>query len=113
MSAAFIELYIDQGTTFRNVINLADDLTNAPINVAGYTVECQMRRSYYSQNASGNIACTLGTVANGEIIMSMTPANTANLKVGRHLFDIKTTDSLGVVNRVLEGIIHVTPQVTR
>lgn len=110
---AFIEIYIDQGTTFRNVINLADDLTNVPINVANYEVKCEMRRSYYSQNTSGIINCDVGNSSNGEIIMSMTPANTANLKPGRHLFDVKTTDTQGVVNRVLEGIIHVTPQVTR
>jgi hypothetical protein len=45
--------------------------------------------------------------------MSMTPANTANVLSGRYVYDVKTTDPNGVVNRVLEGIINMSPSVTR
>ena len=45
--------------------------------------------------------------------MSMTPANTANIKPGRYVFDVITTDSSNNKNRVLEGIITVTPSCTR
>jgi hypothetical protein len=111
--AAYVELYIDQGTTFNNIINLTDDVTNNPINVSGYIVTSQMRRSYYSANISANIVCTLSNASNGEITLSMSAANTSNLKAGRYVFDVKTTDEYDVVNRVLEGIITVQPQVTR
>lgn len=111
--AAYAELYLDQGTTFNNVINLTDDLTNAYINVSGYTVRSQMRRSYYSQNASANIVCTITDAPNGEITMSMTAANTANLKPGRYLYDLEVVDTNSTVSRILEGIITVTPEVTR
>lgn len=111
--AAFVELYVDQGTTFNNIINLTDDLTNTPINVANYVVRGQLRRSYYSANASGNITFTLTDAANGEITMSMTDSQTANIKAGRYLFDVETVDTSNVVSRVLEGIITVTPQITR
>jgi hypothetical protein len=104
---------MDQGTTFRNVLNLADDITNAPINVYGYTVTSQMRRSYYSVNATANIVCTVTNPSNGEITMSMTAANTNLIKSGRYLFDVETIDRDGIVSRVLEGIITVTPQITR
>lgn len=111
--AAFVELYVDQGTTFNNVINLTDDLTNTPVNVAGYIVRGQLRRSYYSINASANLTCTVTDAANGEITMSLTDGQTANIKAGRYLFDIETIDRANVVSRVLEGIITVTPEVTR
>ena len=111
--AAYAELYLDQGTTFNNVINLTDDVTNAYINVSGYVVRSQMRRSYYSANASANITCTITDAANGEITMSMTAANTANLKAGRYLYDLEVTDTSGNVSRILEGVISVTPEVTR
>lgn len=111
--AAYVELIMDQGTTFRNVINLTDDITNASLNILGYSISSQMRRSYYSANATANIICTISDYANGEITMSMTAANTSNIKAGRYLFDLETTDSNGVVSRVLEGIITVTPQITR
>lgn len=111
--AAYTELIMDQGTTFRNVINLTDDISNVPINIYGYTVSSQMRRSYYSVNATANITCTISNSSNGEITMSMTAANTALIKSGRYLFDLETVDTTGTVNRVLEGIITVTPQITR
>lgn len=111
--AAYVELNIDQGTTFNNIINITDDVTNTPINIAGYTVISQMRRSYYSANITANITCTLSNVANGEIIMSMTAANTANIKPGRYVFDVKASDEYNVTSRILEGIITITPQVTR
>ena len=111
--AAYVELYLDQGTTFNNIINLTDDTTNNPINLSGYSVSSQMRRSFYSANISANIVCTITDASNGEITMSMSPANTANIKAGRYVFDVKTTDTYDVVSRVLEGIITVTPQVTK
>jgi len=111
--AAFVELYIDQGTTFNNVINITDDVTNAAINIYGYTATSQLRRSYYSANISANITCTITNASNGELTMSMTPANTANIKAGRYVFDLKVTDTANTVSRILEGIITVTPSCTR
>ena len=111
--AAFVELFIDQGTTFTNVINLTDDLSNAAINAANYTVTSQIKRSYYSVNAAANITCTISNASNGEITLSMTAGQTANIKPGRYLFDVKTVDQANTVSRVLEGIINILPQVTK
>lgn len=110
---AYAELYLGQGSTFNNVINLTDDITNAYINVSGYTVKSQMRRSYYSANASANITCAVTDAANGEITMSMTSSNTANLKAGKYLYDVEVTDGVGKVSYILEGVITVTPRITQ
>jgi hypothetical protein len=111
--AAYIELVIDQGTTFNNIINITDDVTNAAVNVSGYSFESQIRRSYYSANITANIVCTITNAANGEVTMNMTAANTANIKPGRYVFDVKSIDTFDVVNRILEGIITINPSVTR
>jgi hypothetical protein len=111
--AAYVELFMDQGATFNNVINLSDDLTNANINISGYSVRSQMRRSYYSANASANITCTITDAINGEITMNLPANTTANIKAGRYLFDLETVSTSGVTSRVLEGIITVTPEITR
>jgi len=110
--SAYVELFMDQGANFNNVINLTDDVTNAALNILGYSVTSQMKRSYYSVNASANIECSITNSSNGEITMSMTAANTANIKAGRYLFDLKTVDTQDITSRVLEGIITVTPRIT-
>jgi hypothetical protein len=111
--AAFVELYVDQGTTFTNTITLNDDSTNANVNISGYLVRSQMRRSYYSTNATANIVCTITDAEYGVIEMSLGAANTANIKAGRYVFDVEMQDTANVVTRILEGIITVTPGVTR
>lgn len=111
--AAYVELFMDQGANFNNVINLSDDITNASLNIQGYQVRSQMRRSYYSANATANIVCNVTDFANGEITMSMTAANTALIRAGRYLFDLETVNRDGITNRVLEGIVTVTPRITK
>lgn len=111
--AAYVELYMDQGTTFNNTLTITDDLTNATVNISGYTVRSQMRRSYYSANATAQIVCTITDAANGSILMSLASSNTSNIKAGRYLFDVETVDPGGVTARILEGIITVTPEITR
>lgn len=110
---AYVELYVDQGTTFNTVINLKDDTTNTPINVSRYSANSQIRRSYYSANISANITCVFSNTANGALTLSLTAGETANLRAGRYVFDVKTTDQYNTVSRVLEGIITILPQVTR
>lgn len=110
---AYVELYMDQGATFNNVINITDDVTNSAVNVSGYVVTSQMRRSYYSANISANITCSITNASQGEITLSLPASVTANLKPGRYLFDVKSVDTSNVVSRILEGIITVTGQVSR
>jgi len=111
--AAYVELYMDQGASFTNTLTITDDVTNAPVNISGYTLTSQMRRSYYSANATANITRTLVSANTDKVQMSMTPANTSNIKAGRYLFDVETTDTNNYVVRILEGIINVTPGITR
>lgn len=111
--AAYVELYLDQGSTFNNIITLSDDTTNTAISLVGYNVSSQMRRSYYSTNASANIECTITDANNGIITMSLSSNTTANLKAGFYLFDVKTVSPEGIPDRILEGSITVNPGVTR
>jgi hypothetical protein len=71
-----------------------------------------MRRSYYSTTYN-TITPTITGNANGEITLSMTSANTANLTPGRAIFDLIVTSPAGTVTRVVEGIIVISPSVTR
>jgi hypothetical protein len=110
--AEYVELYIDQGADFESTLVLEDDVTNLLQNVSSYVVTGTMRRSLLSQNASGILSCAINANATGEILMTMNAANTANLRPGTHLFDVKTFDG-SKYNRLIEGIIIVTPSITK
>lgn len=109
--AAFTEIYIEQGATFSTTVNV-EDTQGAAINLSGYSASSQMRKSYYSSSANTLTATVTGT-ANGEITLSMTAANTANLTAGRYLYDLLITAPDTTKTRVVEGIVVVLPGVTR
>jgi ribosomal protein S1 len=109
---SYAELTVDQGSTFESTIDLVTD-DGAVINVAGYVFTGQIRKSYYSTNPTANLTLSIVDAANGNVKVSITAANTANIKAGRYLYDIKMRDTSNTVTRLVEGVITITPQVTR
>jgi hypothetical protein len=109
----YAELTIDQGANLSSTIDLTND-DNTPINLTNTNFTCQIRKSYFSTNATANVTVTVESpAANGRVRLSMDAANTANIKSGRYLYDLKMIDASNNHIRVLEGIITITPQVTR
>ena len=71
-----------------------------------------MRKSYYSSTAT-DFTITIDDAPNGLMSMSLSAANTANLRAGRYVYDVEIQDSNGIVTRIFEGIATVTPNATR
>ena len=71
-----------------------------------------MRKSYYA-TSNTIITSTITGNANGQITLSMTAANTANLTPGRSVFDLLITSPTGVKTRVIEGVVVISPGVTQ
>jgi hypothetical protein len=103
-------IVIDQGTTFQTSINVTDDEEN-PVDLTGYSAAAQMRKHFTSSNAfsfATSISPTLGIVT-----LSMTANTTNTITPGRYLYDCELTDPNGAISRLIEGIVTVTPGVTR
>ena len=109
--AVFTELNIEQYASFSTTINV-EDVQGDAINLTGYTAASQIRKSYYSTTAN-NLTATITGTANGEITLSMTAANTANLTPGRYLYDLVITAPDTTKTRVVEGIVNVLAGVTQ
>lgn len=102
---------MEKYATFSTKINVEDTNGDA-VNLFGYSAASQIRRSYYSSSAN-NLTATITGIANGEITLSMTAANTATLTPGRALFDLVITSPEGTKTRVVEGIVNILPGVTQ
>lgn len=110
--AAYAEITIEQGATFRSTVNITDSQGDAQ-NLTNYSASSQMRKSYYSSSVSTLTAIVTGN-ANGEITLSMTAANSSLLTPGRYVYDLIINYSVdGTVTRVVEGTATVLPSVTR
>lgn len=99
---------IDQGTDFSTSIDVTDD-GGEPTDLTGFTGTAQLRKHYTSANSH---AFTV-SVANGSVTLSMNSAITANISSGRYVYDCELASSSNVVTRIVEGIVTITPQVTR
>jgi hypothetical protein len=103
-------LLIDQGTDYATSINLTDS-DDTVINLTGYTANGQIRKTFSSSNAV-NFGLSLEE-ANGVVRLSLTDSQTANLVAGRYVYDVVVTSPTSITSRIVEGIVTVTPRVTK
>jgi hypothetical protein len=116
--AKYEEITIDQGADVSIELHLVNqdgsvkDLTN-------HSLAAKLKRTYNSDSAD-TIVFTQGIydpATAGKCSISLTNLQTDTLKAGRYVYDVELSflDSDGdrVIERILEGHIHVTPSVTR
>jgi hypothetical protein len=109
--AAYTELVVEQGATYSTTVDV-EDINGAAINLYSYTAQSQMRKSYYASSYH-LINADVTDTANGQITLSITASNTANITPGRYVYDLKITSPSNTVTRIVEGIVTVLPSVTR
>ena len=109
--AGFAELTIEQGASYSTSVTVSDAFGSAT-NLTGYTAAAQLRKSYYSTSAT-DFTVSITNAGGGEITMSLSSANTANLTPGRYMYDLLITSPTSVKTRVVEGIAVILPSVTR
>lgn len=110
--ATVTNLSIDQGTTYSITIGVTD-ATGTARNLTGYTGRAQLRRSYYT-NSNTAFTVSINNPVEGEIELSLTAANTTLLKAGRYVYDLEIVSSNNIfVERIVEGIVTVYPEVTK
>ncbi len=103
-------LVVDQGTDFSAVIDLID-ADGAVYNLTGFSVSAQMRKNYLSSAAVTFVTSHNGI--GGKITLILANTTTTLIEPGRYLYDVEITSSGGVITRVVEGIVTVTPGMTR
>lgn len=102
-------IVIDQGTDYEVTINVKDANT-ASIDLSGYTANAQLRKHYTSSRSySFNTKVSANT---GEVTLSMPAANTAAISAGRYVYDCVLTSN-NIITRLVEGIVTISPRVTR
>jgi hypothetical protein len=109
--ATISNLVVDQGTTFSSIITVADQ-TGAPLDITHYTVKSQFRKSYQSSSATSFIA-SVYDATNGKIRLQLSPSATTDIQAGRYLYDVELTSPDGDKFRALEGLVIITPEITK
>jgi hypothetical protein len=103
-------LLIDQGTDYATTIKLADD-NDQPINLEGYTGRAQIRK-YYTSLTSFDFDVDI-SANTGEVTLTMSSSLTEQITAGRYVYDIKLEDENGIISRIMEGLVTITPSATK
>ena len=109
--ATISNLYVDAGSTYSNIITVSSS-NGTPLNLTGFTVASQMRKSYQSSQAY-TFTSSIHDAITGKIRLQLTDEQSAAIPSGRFLYDVEITSSVGVTTRVVEGIVTVQPQITQ
>jgi hypothetical protein len=109
--AIYSNLTVDQGSNFLAYVDVTDSSGNA-LNLNGYTVAGQIRKTYSSLTAV-SFSASVSTALGGTISLGLGDTVTNAMKPGRYVYDVEILNSNGTRTRVLEGQVEVTPGVTQ
>lgn len=115
------QLVIQQGATFMLSFTVWDEEGGAcvPRNLDGWTARMQVRSSYESPTPVLSLSTETGgivlTPAEGRVSLFATATQTAAIAApAAYVYDIEAQQTeTGRVDRWLEGVARVTPEVTR
>lgn len=106
---------IDQGADWY-ITFIYENPSGTPVNITNYTSALQVRTSPLAKTAVLTLTNTSGITINGAagtLACHATNVQTSAITNGRYAYDIEITSPQGVVTRLVQGTIEVTPQVTR
>jgi hypothetical protein len=109
--ATISNLYVDAGANYSNIITVT--ATNGqPLDLTGYTVASQMRKSYGSSTAYA-FTTSIYIAPQGKVRLQLSASQSEAIPAGRWLYDVEITSPSSVKTRVVEGIVTVNPQITQ
>ncbi len=110
-------LCISQGATFSKQV-VVQDANSVAIDITSWDARMQIRATPDSTTiladlTVGNSKIVLTDPTNGELTFTLTDSETSALSEGDATYDLEVIDTLGVVDRILEGPGQRTREVTR
>lgn len=105
-------IIIDQGADFSTTITVRDTDGNIK-DLSGHTGFGQIRKHYLSETAYDFEIVFQTPSSSGQVTLKMSRAETEKIEPGRYVYDVELTDQNDIRTRLVEGIVTVTPQVTR
>ena len=113
--AVFVSnIVIEQGFDFETTFELEDSTTNLPLNLSGYAINSQIRKTYSSSAFTVLHTNIVGDSTDGTIAISLASTITKEIKPGRYVYDVKlTSPGETSITKAVEGSAIVRGGVTR
>lgn len=111
--ATKVNLVIDQGTDFSTSIDLTDD-DGTPTDLTNYTGAAKIKK-HYTSSTSYSFDVTI-SAGQGKVTIVANNEVTSSIPHGRYVYDLELTNnnvSPVTISRIMEGIVTITPEVTK
>jgi len=82
------------------------------IDLTGSSLDAMVRKSFASTTATA-FTPVIDSATEGTFTISLTDVQSAALERGRHVYDVRVTDSTSTITRIQSGVATVSPSVTR
>lgn len=113
MIPARLSLVCPQGTTFRKTFTIFNPDGTA-MDLTGYSSVMQARKSYGAKTPLFSVSTDDSiSINNNEILVDIHHLQTADFPKGDYVWDIEITSPWDERSRILEGVLVVTPEVTK
>jgi len=120
MASRTVNLTMDQGADFTYTTQIYANtslLQPMSLTTADDSANAQMRKSHYHTNAAATFKIVIDGGAD-QITLSLAAANTSSISPGRYVYDVEYSEADGtntgsLRTRVLEGLITVSPEVSK
>ena len=117
MPAGELDIYIEQGATFRKTLTWKTGSPAMPVDLTGYSARLQVRAKIDDAEpllslTTENGGITLGTT-DGTIALYLSATDSAAIDWKKGLYDLELTAPNGDVTRLVAGSVEVSFEVTR
>jgi hypothetical protein len=104
-------IIIDKGTDFSLAVTVTQ-VNGEVFNLTGYAANCKLRK-HWSSNTSYSISASASDPVNGVLTLSANNTVTGAIPPGRYMYDVEVSLGGGsTINRVLQGQVTVTPEIS-
>lgn len=114
MSAATtINIVVNQKASFEATFHALNS-NSAPLDMTGYYANAAYKQDITAPDSTAvAFQTTLANASNGSVSIALTPQQTADLQVGRYVYDVTITNiATSFKTRIVEGKIIVSGGVT-
>ena len=103
-----IDIIINQKASFEVLFSIKEG--NTALNLSGYTTSAKMKTDFNTPDAQAiQFTTAIANASTGQVTMSLTPEQTANLALQRYYYDLSITSPApdSFKTRVVEGVVKV------
>ena len=110
MSAGKYDIKVDQGSDFSLQLTIQE--SGIAKDLSGFSLRGQMRPTKDSSTLTATFTTSITDVTGGVCTISLPYTTTENITVGQYFYDIELFTG-STVQRIIEGLVTVSPEVTR